>query len=295
MDEAFLRAFAGHVGFIKGGFLSALNLHKIRVKLDEHTGKRGLSLCVVMAGTLTGDSWAVVVAVLLLAAMGLQCAVDEMGPGGVAVFLASGSPVLILFLTWRRLGDGVKPGFVASMYLHSTILGVALSLVGELLASNLWSRTFPNCNLGLGGSSQMVISPMTERCEVLGLAAWLCIPGVFEETFKVVWVFYRLRRSLKEVPETCCCGACWSVSSMDCGWWFKLAPTPQHVLLAAVAAGAGFEAAENLNYGLATEVTWLQNFRQDRDVQERRQRAIRVSTCRLFPKNLRTWHLHYHW
>jgi len=203
--------------------------------------------------TLAGDGRVVIVAVLLVSFAGLCGTFEVLGPGGVAVFFASGAPVLILLLAWWRLGDGVTLGFLASMYLHSTLLSVFLSAFTELLMTPLWTRSFPDCQLGF--TAAHAISPQTEHCEFLGFAAWLCIPGMIEETFKAVWFFFRLRRSVDDVPETCCCGMFFSQSSGDCGWWFKLAPTPQHVLLAAVAAGAGFEAVENLEYGLAMAST----------------------------------------
>ena len=206
-----------------------------------------------MSGTLAGDGRVAIVAVLLVSFAGLCGTFEVLGPGGVAVFFASGAPVLILLLAWWRLGDGVTLGFLASMYLHSTLLSVFLSAFTELLMTPLWTRSFPDCQLGF--TAAHAISPRTEHCEFLGFAAWLCIPGMIEETFKAVWFFFRLRRSVDDVPETCCCGMFFSQSSGDCGWWFKLAPTPQHVLLAAVAAGAGFEAVENLEYGLAMAST----------------------------------------
>ena len=204
-----------------------------------------------MPGTLAGDGRVVILAVLLASLAGLWGTVEVLGPGGVAVFFACGAPVLILLLAWWRLGDGVPLGFLASMYLHSTILSIVLSAFGELLMTPIWARSFPDCQLGF--TAPHAISPRTERCGFLGFAAWLSIPGMIEETFKAVWFFYRLRRSPNDVPETCCGGMFFSQSNGDCGWWFKLAPTPQHVLLAAVAAGAGFEAVENLSYGLAAK------------------------------------------
>lgn len=204
-----------------------------------------------IAGTLAGDGRVVILAVLLASLAGLWGTVEVLGPGGVAVFFACGAPVLILLLAWWRLGDGVPLGFLASMYLHSTILSIVLSAFGELLMTPIWARSFPDCQLGF--TAPHAISPRTERCGFLGFAAWLSIPGMIEETFKAVWFFYRLRRSPNDVPETCCGGMFFSQSNGDCGWWFKLAPTPQHVLLAAVAAGAGFEAVENLSYGLAAK------------------------------------------
>eukprot|EP00439_Symbiodinium_sp_Y106_P056331 s519_g7.t2 len=172
--------------------------------------------------TLAGDGRVVIVAVLLVSFAGLCGTFEVLGPGGVAVFFASGAPVLILLLAWWRLGDGVTLGFLASMYLHSTLLSVFLSAFTELLMTPLWTRSFPDCQLGF--TAAHAISPRTEPCEFLGFAAWLCIPGMIEETFKAVWFFFRLRRSVDDVPET-------------------------------FAAGAGFEAVENLEYGLAMAST----------------------------------------
>jgi len=168
--------------------------------------------------TLTGSSRRVVEVVLVLSFLGLWLTVRAFGSGGVFVFFLSGLPVAILAFSWWRLGQGVELGFVASMYLHSTLLGVACSFVGEFLLSLLWTASVPDCELGFTGTGKdaMLIS-LTEKCEVLGAAAWLGIPGVIEETFKAIWLFYRLRRSDADVPTTCCCGGCWSTSSRDCG------------------------------------------------------------------------------
>merc|ERR1740138_1464487 len=73
---------------------------------------------------------------------------------------------------------------------------------------------------------------------------WVLTPGLVEETFKSVWLFFRLRRSSDDLPSTCC--FCLPAAGpWDCGCWYKLAPTPYHVFLCALASGAGFECLEN--------------------------------------------------
>ena len=187
--------------------------------------------------------------VLWMLYMELRQSVLQFGPGGVAVFLVCEIPLYVLFVMWWRLGDTVQPGFIVSMYLHSTVLGLALSILFEVALLTLWTYSFPGCNLGL--SPIKGISPLTDLCEAESLLQWFSVPAMVEETFKSVWIFYRLRRRVEDIPKTCG-GDAWDSTSYwsECGWWFRLAPTPQHVLLAAVAAGAGFEAGENLGYVL---------------------------------------------
>merc|ERR1719203_381104 len=88
---------------------------------------------------------------------------------------------------------------------------------------------------------------MTPACNTIAAIMWVLTPGLVEETFKSLWLFFRLRRSVADIPAKCC--FCLPAShGYDCGCWYKLAPTPYHVLLCALASGAGFECMENLLY-----------------------------------------------
>merc|ERR1740121_174288 len=77
---------------------------------------------------------------------------------------------------------------------------------------------------------------------------WILTPGLVEETAKGMWLFFRLRRSTSQLPGRCCFGLFRAFHHNDCGCWYKLAPTPYHVLLSALAAGAGFECLENVKF-----------------------------------------------
>merc|ERR1712070_693523 len=93
----------------------------------------------------------------------------------------------------------------------------------------------------------MGVMSMTAACTTEAALMWIFTPGLVEETFKSVWLFFRLRRGPEDVPAKCC--LCLpSTGAYDCGCWYKLAPTPYHVLLCALASGAGFECLENVFY-----------------------------------------------
>ncbi|CAK0878001.1 unnamed protein product [Prorocentrum cordatum] len=91
------------------------------------------------------------------------------------------------------------------------------------------------------------VSSSVSSSDVIVAGMWILTPGLIEETGKAIWLFLRLRKSLGDLPETCfgCLPA--NTSRVFCGW-FKLAPTPYHVLLCSLAGGAGFECLENMKY-----------------------------------------------
>jgi len=149
--------------------------------------------------------------------------------------------LLALLVAWFRMGrrNHVNLGLLANFFLSGGVLGSTFAMVlnSELILN--WQRFSPTCNL-------MKIE-MNARCNALAELMWLLTPGLVEETFKSVWLFFRLRRGLEDLPGRCC--FCLPASrTYDCGCWFKLAPTPYHVLLCALASGAGFESFENLLY-----------------------------------------------
>merc|ERR1711924_172407 len=51
----------------------------------------------------------------------------------------------------------------------------------------------------------------------------------------------------EDLPRRCCF-CCPATRNYDCARWYKLAPTPYHVVLSALASGAGFEIFENMMY-----------------------------------------------
>jgi len=150
------------------------------------------------------------------------------------------STVLMAY-AWYRMGkpNEVRIGLLANFFLQGAVMGASFALVLNTSLLNSWKRLSPNCN-------PMTIEPTT-ACNIQAALMWIFTPGIVEETFKSVWLFFRLRRSADDLPQTCCfCLP--SFRTFDCGCWFKLASTPYHVLLCALASGAGFECFENLLY-----------------------------------------------
>ncbi|CAE8599266.1 unnamed protein product, partial [Polarella glacialis] len=117
---------------------------------------------------------------------------------------------------------------------------VIFSLVLESLEEYSWAELSPSCN--------MMRIPMTLGCNSLAATMWILTPGLVEETGKALWLFLRLRRVAEDLPSSCCLGMFPARGSFDCGCWYKLAGTPYHVVLCALASGAGFESLENLKY-----------------------------------------------
>lgn len=177
---------------------------------------------------------------------------------------------LALAAAWCRVGrgSGVSPGLIANFFCGGGLLGSTFAVVlnSELMAS--WISISPNCN--------PTNIKMDVGCNVLAELLWILTPGLVEETSKSVWLFFRLRRSAEDLPGRCC--FCLPASSRhDCGCWFKLAPTPYHVLLCALASGAGFESFENLLY-----VFWNSGvFADPKDPKEAAQAMVTVAASRL--------------
>lgn len=151
------------------------------------------------------------------------------------------SSALVLNAAWRRVGrpNKVPVGLLANFFIHGGVLGTFFASFINSSLKALWGELSPNCNLQT--------MQRTPACHVGAAAMWVLTPGLVEETFKSVWLFFRLRRGPEDVPRRCC--LCLpSFRAYDCGCWYKLAPTPYHVFLCALASGAGFECMENLVY-----------------------------------------------
>eukprot|EP00928_Gymnodinium_smaydae_P015273 TRINITY_DN15613_c0_g5_i1.p1 TRINITY_DN15613_c0_g5~~TRINITY_DN15613_c0_g5_i1.p1 ORF type:complete len:467 (-),score=95.11 TRINITY_DN15613_c0_g5_i1:94-1494(-) len=164
---------------------------------------------------------------------------------------------LLLRHAYWKMGTphGVEPGLLAIFFLSGGFLGILSAIVLEMIDNAAWQVLLPRCSMTLMNSQYVMtrkglaveIDPLTPSCGVAAALMWVLTPGLVEETMKSVWLFFRLRRSEKELPSTCCfCLP--ATGAFDCGCWFKLAPTPYHVLLCALASGAGFECVENAKY-----------------------------------------------
>eukprot|EP00929_Paragymnodinium_shiwhaense_P071036 TRINITY_DN36089_c0_g1_i2.p1 TRINITY_DN36089_c0_g1~~TRINITY_DN36089_c0_g1_i2.p1 ORF type:complete len:455 (+),score=27.12 TRINITY_DN36089_c0_g1_i2:71-1435(+) len=166
---------------------------------------------------------------------------------------------VIIGYTWYQVGrpNAVPPGLVANFFIWGGLLGVFISVVlnSDLMIS--WLKVSPQCNMA-------VMMEATWRCNALAATMWVLTPGLVEETFKAIWLFFRLRKAPDDFPGDGCLG--WDCAGLparyplfgpvlrfiaslsDCRCWFKLAPTPAHVLLCAMACGAGFGCLENVMY-----------------------------------------------
>lgn len=156
----------------------------------------------------------------------------------ICCFLGGG---VALALAWLRVGrsSDVRPGLIANFFLSGAVLGSAFALLLNNTLILGWAQVSPRC------------SPLNMHldagCTLAAELMWVLTPGLVEETFKSVWLFFRLRRGPEDLPSKCCfCLP--STRAHDCGCWYKLAPTPYHVFMCALASGAGFESFENLLY-----------------------------------------------
>merc|ERR1712194_517810 len=131
---------------------------------------------------------------------------------------------LLLTYAWCRVGkcNCVPLGLLANFVIQGGIMGTSFALVLNTTLIVSWHNISPTCN-------PMEIT-MTLPCNVAAAVMWILTPGLVEETFKSVWLFFRLRRSVDDVPATCC--FCLPASrSFNGGCWYKLAPSPYHVVL----------------------------------------------------------------
>lgn len=147
-----------------------------------------------------------------------------------------------MLFAWLRVGkqNGVRLGLLANFFMQGGLFGVLFAVVLNSLLVALWEDLSPFCNTE-------TIFVMNFSCNIGAALIWVLTPGLVEETFKAIWLFCRLRRSPEDLPGKCC--FCLPASrGYDCGCWYKLAPTPYHVVLCALASGAGFECLENLVY-----------------------------------------------
>lgn len=84
----------------------------------------------------------------------------------------------------KRLGRGLLAVFFAS----GALLSVPLAMVMELLGS-IWKVLSPGCNIFM----QPGTFPMTPGCNAFAAVMWVVLIGGPEESFKAIWLFYRLR------------------------------------------------------------------------------------------------------
>lgn len=171
----------------------------------------------------------------------------------VAYVLCFVPAVPLLMVAWCRIGkrSDISPGLLAIFFLSGGLLSTACVIVPEEFIHGAVDIAFPECRLQKTSNGDLVVGvPLTMSCQFAAALQNLLGPAVFEESLKAIWLFYRLRRSPADIPNKCCfCFPTWTDGCCcGCSCWFKLAPSPYHVVLCALATGAGFESFENMIY-----------------------------------------------
>eukprot|EP00929_Paragymnodinium_shiwhaense_P079165 TRINITY_DN41174_c0_g1_i1.p1 TRINITY_DN41174_c0_g1~~TRINITY_DN41174_c0_g1_i1.p1 ORF type:complete len:447 (+),score=31.21 TRINITY_DN41174_c0_g1_i1:51-1391(+) len=173
---------------------------------------------------------------------------------GVSYVLCFLPSFLLLFVGWFRIGSehGVPGGLLVNFFLSGALLSTTLCMLPEAFVAAAAARAFPECHRDTLGPDGNITASMgetaTPNCQMAIAAQTTFGPGLFEESLKAIWLFYRLRRQPADVPERCCCCFPSFGGVLSCRCWYKLATTPYHVLLCALSAGAGFECFENMLY-----------------------------------------------
>lgn len=190
-----------------------------------------------------GDGCLALLAVVTAAVWSIR-SLAALFPAALFQFLACWSiPILLVLVAWCRIGrpHAVPLNLLAHFLLYGGVLGSSFALISKFCIYHFFLLVSPDCNLEA--------FQLRERCVELSVLMWIAFSGLVEETSKAIWLFYRLRRYSNELPARCCClfpsSGC---GGINCACWFLLAPTPYHVILCALSAGAGFEIVENLVY-----------------------------------------------
>ncbi|CAE8631483.1 unnamed protein product [Polarella glacialis] len=164
----------------------------------------------------------------------------------------------------------VKLGLLVDFFWWGGIGGVLFASTMNSMLFTFWSQSFPTCNIG-NAVDEVQARPdrsqnvHTAGCEAALLFQWILTPGLWEEVFKAFWVLWRLKvrsawsdDSCAEDFRTDCVPrtSFFVFSTACCPWYWRLARTPEGVFLSSLAAGAGFEAIQNIAYALAPGTRW---------------------------------------
>eukprot|EP00929_Paragymnodinium_shiwhaense_P072268 TRINITY_DN36684_c0_g1_i1.p1 TRINITY_DN36684_c0_g1~~TRINITY_DN36684_c0_g1_i1.p1 ORF type:complete len:456 (-),score=51.42 TRINITY_DN36684_c0_g1_i1:286-1653(-) len=174
-------------------------------------------------------------------------------PGGA--WMAMGQP--------RNVGIGLLIDFFWWGYIGGTTIAGILNGVNI----SVFAAMTPRCAIArphTGEAEYLVADTPFGRysCQIWQMVQWTLTPGLYEEVFKSIWVLLRIKTkprwnseqqmacpgncATKEVPtKTCLC-----LRTDVCTCWWRLVETPEAVVLCALAAGAGFESGENIQYML---------------------------------------------
>merc|ERR1712151_1247330 len=94
---------------------------------------------------------------------------------------------LVLATAYCRIGqpNGVPLGLLANFFLQGGVMGLLFAMLLNTLMLGSWQVLSHDCN-------PMTIM-MTFVCNVEAALEWILTPGLIEETFKSLWLFFRLR------------------------------------------------------------------------------------------------------
>lgn len=184
---------------------------------------------------------------------------SELLTGYVLSFLLA---FAILMYAYKRFGhaagkseNDVSGALMMNFFIFGGLLGICFTITFQSVEQSLFSKAVPSCSMiYLNRDPVMrepsILKPLTPWCSVVSAIMWILVEGLVEETGKAMWLFWRLRRHERDMPRNCFFNQCSTLSGADCcGGFFKLAPSPRHVLLCALACGAGYQCLENVKYG----------------------------------------------
>jgi len=176
--------------------------------------------------------------------------------------MSFGMSIAINLSAYRRFGRpspqdeyDVRPSMLINFAIYGGLLGIAYTVCFQPLERYFSSQAFPCCsgthlNVDPLARWPAHLTKLTPSCGILSAFMWIMSEGLVEETGKAMWLFWRLRVTEGDLPRKCFFGQCSSRHAADCcGGWFKLAPSPRHVLLCALACGAGYDCLENIKHG----------------------------------------------
>lgn len=176
--------------------------------------------------------------------------------------ILSGVGVPVLLYIKMGKPKGVSFGLIVNFFLWGGLGGCLFGSLMEEIMITLWHYAIPSCNL----STEPVHTKTA--CQPLLLFEWILTPGLWEELFKVIWVYLRFKSQptwtdercvqsyrTDAVPRRTCC-----ISTKTCTCWWRLAKTPEAIFLGALAAGGGFESFENILYMFNNDSSLFMNF-----------------------------------
>lgn len=180
------------------------------------------------------------------------------------------SAVLVPVIAYWRIGKekNIAFGLLVDFFWWGGLGGT--TICGYLNTCNIFffGTITPSCAIAQEKSGSDFV------CQLWQIIQWCLTPGLWEELFKSGWILWRIKTKPwwvqgdgQSCNDNCQSNAvprtwCFCCPTKDCTCWWRLAETPEAVFLCALAAGAGFEAIENIQYMLPAT---FRNFQQHPD------------------------------